>query len=190
MKRETWASQMTVISSFVCWPCTMPVSRHSCEDPFLYPVQGTADLCIFIKHITDVIYRNVLSQPFRLLDMPFVVTTIHCSVCQFRKRYLRCKYLVGIHTINMLLHSISFVKELNPCTCVKNVFIHQSSRLISRINSFLRPSLMAASILAASSGSSFQHPAKDISPRLRSSFDNLNFLHPLQIQPRTLSRTL
>ena len=33
MKRETWASQMTVILSFVCWPCTMPVSRHSCEDP-------------------------------------------------------------------------------------------------------------------------------------------------------------
>ena len=33
MKRETWASQMTVISSFVRWPCTMPVSRHSCEDP-------------------------------------------------------------------------------------------------------------------------------------------------------------
>ena len=26
MKREALASQMTVISSFVCWPCTMPVS--------------------------------------------------------------------------------------------------------------------------------------------------------------------
>ena len=38
MKRETWASQMTVISSFVCWPCTMPVSRHSCEDPKLYKI--------------------------------------------------------------------------------------------------------------------------------------------------------
>jgi hypothetical protein len=33
MKRGAWASQMTVISSFAYWPCTMPVSRHSCEDP-------------------------------------------------------------------------------------------------------------------------------------------------------------
>ena len=33
MKPGAWASQTTVISSFVCWPCTMPVSRHSCEDP-------------------------------------------------------------------------------------------------------------------------------------------------------------
>ena len=35
MKRGAWASQTTVISSFVCWPCTMPVSRHSCEDPLI-----------------------------------------------------------------------------------------------------------------------------------------------------------
>jgi hypothetical protein len=33
MKRGAWASPTTVISSFVCWLCTMPVSRHSCEDP-------------------------------------------------------------------------------------------------------------------------------------------------------------
>ena len=35
MKRGAWASPMTVISSFGCWLCTMPVSRHSCEDPFI-----------------------------------------------------------------------------------------------------------------------------------------------------------
>jgi hypothetical protein len=35
MKRGAWASPTTVISSFVCWLCTMPVSRHSCEDPNL-----------------------------------------------------------------------------------------------------------------------------------------------------------
>jgi len=33
MKREAWASLTTAISSFVCWPYTMPVSRHSCEEP-------------------------------------------------------------------------------------------------------------------------------------------------------------
>ena len=33
MKRRAWASLMTIISSFACWLCTMPVSRHSCEDP-------------------------------------------------------------------------------------------------------------------------------------------------------------
>jgi hypothetical protein len=37
MKRGAWASQMTVISSFAYWPCTMPVSRHSCEDPIFLP---------------------------------------------------------------------------------------------------------------------------------------------------------
>ena len=42
MKRETWASQITVISSFVCWPCTMPVSRHSCEDPGIYSLSNSA----------------------------------------------------------------------------------------------------------------------------------------------------
>jgi len=36
MKREAWASPMTVISSCVCWPCTMQVSRHSYEEPFLF----------------------------------------------------------------------------------------------------------------------------------------------------------
>ena len=40
MKRDAWASQTTVISSFVCWPCTMPVSRHSCEDPLLSVLNG------------------------------------------------------------------------------------------------------------------------------------------------------
>ena len=34
MKREAWASQTTATSSFVCWPCTMPVSRHSYEEPY------------------------------------------------------------------------------------------------------------------------------------------------------------
>ena len=33
MKRGAWASLTTVISSLACWPCMMPVSRHSCEDP-------------------------------------------------------------------------------------------------------------------------------------------------------------
>ena len=33
MKRGAWASPTTVISSFGCSLCTMPVSRHSCEDP-------------------------------------------------------------------------------------------------------------------------------------------------------------
>ena len=104
----------------------------------------------------------------------FVLHTRHQT--EFCKRYLRCEYLIGVQIVNMLLHSISFVKELNPCTGVKNVFIHQSSRLISRINSFLRPSLKADSILAASSGLSFQHPARDIRPRFRSSLDSLKSL--------------
>ena len=30
------ASLTTVISSFGCWPCTMPVSRHSCEAPKIF----------------------------------------------------------------------------------------------------------------------------------------------------------
>ena len=34
------ASQMTVISSFAYWPCTMPVSRHSCEDPYILVFWG------------------------------------------------------------------------------------------------------------------------------------------------------
>ena len=58
---------------------------------------------------------------------------------------------------------------------VKNVFLHQSSRLISRINSFLRPSLIASSIRAASSGSSAQQPASDRSSRFRSSSVNSVF---------------
>ena len=33
MKREAWAPQTTATSNFVCWPCTMPVSRHSYEEP-------------------------------------------------------------------------------------------------------------------------------------------------------------
>jgi hypothetical protein len=35
MKREAWASQTTTTSNFVCWPCTMLVSRHSYEEPKL-----------------------------------------------------------------------------------------------------------------------------------------------------------
>ena len=58
---------------------------------FLNSVQGTADLCIFIKYVTYVICCNVLSQPFRLSDMSFVVTTIHGTICQFRKCYLGYK---------------------------------------------------------------------------------------------------
>ena len=40
------ASLTTAISSFVCWPYTMPVSRHSCEEPiikenlYLYDADG------------------------------------------------------------------------------------------------------------------------------------------------------
>ena len=37
MKREAWASPMTLISSFGCWPCTMSASRHSYEEPFIKP---------------------------------------------------------------------------------------------------------------------------------------------------------
>ena len=37
MKREAWASQTTTTSNFVCWPCTMLVSRHSYEEPSKRP---------------------------------------------------------------------------------------------------------------------------------------------------------
>ena len=64
----------------------------------------------------------------------------------------------------VLRNTVPLMKVLNPSTCVKKVLLHQSSKLISRINSFLRPSLMASSIRAAS-GSSFQQPQ-----RLQNSF--------------------
>jgi len=40
MKREAWASLTTAILSFVCRPYTMPVSRHSCEEPYVYRMWG------------------------------------------------------------------------------------------------------------------------------------------------------
>ena len=54
MKREAWASQTTATSNFVCWPCTMPISRHSYEEPYFlrcyqswqgkYAMQGITEL--------------------------------------------------------------------------------------------------------------------------------------------------
>ena len=73
MKRGAWASQTTVISSFVCWPCTMPVSRHSCEDPnLLYGVvslilpENILDQFDIVKLEDEDIARNDGTyQPFK-----------------------------------------------------------------------------------------------------------------------------
>jgi hypothetical protein len=36
MKREAYGFTDDRYFCFVCWPCTMPVSRHSCEEPSSY----------------------------------------------------------------------------------------------------------------------------------------------------------
>ena len=53
MKREAWASLTTAISSFVCWPYTMPVSRHSCEEP-----QGYYKVPKFINGLLEEVGFN------------------------------------------------------------------------------------------------------------------------------------
>lgn len=104
--------------------------------------------------------------------LSLIVTTIQRTVCQFCKRNLGGKDLINIHCIHTFFDSIAFAEILNPSAGVQNILLRQSSRLMSSINSFLRPSLMAASIRSAS-GSSFQLPASDISPRLRSSLESI-----------------
>ena len=60
--------------------------------------------------------------------------------------------------------AVTLMEVLNPCTCVKKVLLHQSSKLTSSMYSSFRPLLIAASIFAAS-GSFFQQPQ-----RLQNSF--------------------
>ncbi len=138
-------------------------------------LQSTAYLAIFFKNIAYIVYGNVTPKNLGFSYMTFIITAVDSTVCKFRKRYFRRTNLSCEQLFYMLPHSMSVVKILNPCACVKNVFLHQSSRLISRINSFLRPSLIASSIRAASSGSSAQQPASDRSSRFRSSSVNSVF---------------
>ena len=135
----------------------------------LYLFQCATNLAVFFKHVTNIVYLNITTQPLRFLDMTFVITTVDCTICQFGQCHLRSTKIRSTNGINVFRYAITFMEILNPRTGVKNILFHQSSRLISRINSFLRPSLMAASIRAASSGSSFQHPHKLLKSRSFSS---------------------
>ena len=93
MKRGTWASLTTVISSFVCWPCTMPVSRHSCEDPQISSVTNIINKkliitcciitilyvgCSLIPHHTEFDDKAVLEDAMEM-SLPYYRITGHES---------------------------------------------------------------------------------------------------------------
>ena len=121
-------------------------------------VQCTMNLSVFLKHIANVIDCYISTQYLRLLNMTIIIATINSSVCQLCKSDLRSTKILAANLSRVFRNTISFMEVFNPCASVKNKLLHQSSKLISRINTLLRPSLMAASIRAASSGSSAQQP--------------------------------
>ena len=48
------ASQTTATSNFVCWPCTMPVSRHSYEEPLKPEEASSSDEEVRISLLLDL----------------------------------------------------------------------------------------------------------------------------------------
>ena len=106
----------------------------------------------------------------RTINMPLEVIAIVSTESQFGQRHLRDENLRSGQLHDMLCHATALVEMLNPRVCVKNVLLHsRQSMFTSRSTSFSRHSLMAASMRAASSGSSAQQPARRIRPAFRSS---------------------
>ncbi|MBR0243045.1 MAG: hypothetical protein IJQ38_00520, partial [Bacteroidaceae bacterium] len=73
---------------FVCWPCTMPVSRHSCEDP---------NFILYLLH---------LLQPLHLLHLLRISFTISFKVESFESiDYAKMKEIKEIFRENKILYS-------------------------------------------------------------------------------------
>ena len=117
-------------------------------------------MTVFLKHFAHIINGYIATQLLRLLNMAFIIAAIDGTISQFSNSYLRGTKVLAANLSCVFSNTTAFMEIFYPCACVKNIFLHQSSKWISRIYTFLRPSLMAASIRAASTGSSAQQPQR------------------------------